>query len=166
MERSLYFYAIVPGNSCFSFGRGKYFICYHTANCRTHENPFQVCSDGIDKCYQPICFTTGFILLITSAYLIRGQSNRRSAAMILSVISLFGHLFKALDYEEAIVAASVLLIFSLSAKQYRLKSNPKLVQLGLVSVVLVFAAIGFLVSLVFISLKKDILVFHSLPGNL
>jgi phosphatidylglycerol lysyltransferase len=84
---------------------------------------------------------TGFILLITSAYLIRGQRNAWFLAMILSVISLFGHLFKALDYEEAIIAASVLVILSVSAKQYRLKSNPKLVQLGLVSVLLVFAAI-------------------------
>jgi phosphatidylglycerol lysyltransferase len=83
---------------------------------------------------------TGFILLITSAYLIRGQRNAWLLAMILSAISLFGHLFKALDYEEAILAASVLLILSASSNQYRLKSNPKLVQLGFVSVILVFAA--------------------------
>lgn len=84
---------------------------------------------------------TGFILLVTSAYLIRGQRNAWLLAMILSVISLFGHMFKALDYEEAIIAASVLLILAVSAKQYRLKSNPKLVQLGFVSVILVFAAV-------------------------
>lgn len=84
---------------------------------------------------------TGFILLITSAYLMRGQRNAWLLAMVLSVLSLFGHMFKALDYEEAILAASVLLILAISVKQYRLKSNPKLVQLGFVSVVLVFAAI-------------------------
>lgn len=84
---------------------------------------------------------TGFILLVTSAYLIRGQRNAWLLAMILSVISLFGHMFKALDYEEAIIAGSVLLILAMSAKQYRLKSNPKLVQLGFASVLLVFAAI-------------------------
>lgn len=84
---------------------------------------------------------TGFILLVTSAYLIRGQRNAWLLAMTLSVISLFGHMFKALDYEEAIIAASVLLILAASAKQYRLKSNPKLVQLGFVSVILVFAAV-------------------------
>jgi phosphatidylglycerol lysyltransferase len=84
---------------------------------------------------------TGFILLITSGYLIRGQRNAWLLAMVLSVISLFGHMFKALDYEEAILAASVLLILSASARQYRLKSNPKLVQLGFVSVMLVFGAI-------------------------
>jgi phosphatidylglycerol lysyltransferase len=84
---------------------------------------------------------TGFILLVTSAYLIRGQRNAWFLAMILSIISLFGHMFKALDYEEAILAASVLLILAVSAKQYRLKSNPKLVQLGFVSVILVFAAV-------------------------
>jgi phosphatidylglycerol lysyltransferase len=84
---------------------------------------------------------TGFILLVTSAYLIRGQRNAWLLAMILSVVSLFGHMFKALDYEEATLAASVLLILAMSAKEYRLKSNPKLVQLGFVSVVLVFAAV-------------------------
>jgi phosphatidylglycerol lysyltransferase len=84
---------------------------------------------------------TGFILLITSAYLIRGQRNAWLIAMILSVVSLFGHMFKALDYEEAILAASVLIVLSVSFKQYRLKSNPRLVQLGFVSVILVFVAI-------------------------
>jgi phosphatidylglycerol lysyltransferase len=84
---------------------------------------------------------TGFILLITSAYLIRGQRNAWFLAMILSVVSLFGHMFKALDYEEALLAASVLLILAVSAKEYRLKSNPKLVQLGFVSVLLVFVAV-------------------------
>lgn len=84
---------------------------------------------------------TGFILLITSAYLIRGQRNAWLLAMILSVISLFGHMFKALDYEEAILAASVLLVLSVSAREYRLKSNPKLVQLGFVSVAFVFVAV-------------------------
>ena len=84
---------------------------------------------------------TGFILLVTSAYLIRGQRNAWLLAMILSVVSLFGHMFKALDYEEAMLAASVLLILAVSAKEYRLKSNPKLVQLGFVSVILVFAAV-------------------------
>lgn len=84
---------------------------------------------------------TGFILLITSAYLIRGQRNAWLLAMILSVISLFGHMFKALDYEEAILAASVLLVLAVSAKEYRLKSNPKLVQIGFVSVALVFVAV-------------------------
>lgn len=84
---------------------------------------------------------TGFILLITSAYLIRGQRNAWLLAMILSAVSLFGHMFKALDYEEALLAASVLIVLSLSAREYRLKSNPKLVQLGFVSVALVFVAV-------------------------
>jgi len=97
---------------------------------------------------------TGFILLITSAYLIRGQRNAWFLAMVLSVLSLFGHMFKALDYEEAILAASVLLILSVSSKQYRLKSNPRLAQLGFVSVLLVFAAIWTFGSVGFYFLDK------------
>ncbi|MBD0289501.1 MAG: DUF2156 domain-containing protein, partial [Flavisolibacter sp.] len=75
------------------------------------------------------------------AFLIRGQRNAWLIAMGFSVLSLLGHIFKALDYEEAILAASVVLVLTASVKQYRLKSNPKLIQLGFVSVVLVFLAV-------------------------
>jgi len=42
----------------------------------------------------------GMILLVTAAFLIQGQRNAWILALILSILSLFGHLFKALDYEE------------------------------------------------------------------
>src|SRR5882724_10628531 len=47
----------------------------------------------------------GMILLVTSAFLIRGQRNAWILAIVLSSLSLVGHLFKALDYEESILAA-------------------------------------------------------------
>lgn len=84
---------------------------------------------------------TGLILLVASAFLIRGQRNAWILAMILATVSLFGNIFKALDYEEAILAASVLLVLLLSMKQYRLKSQQGLWQLGSRAVLLIFIAV-------------------------
>jgi phosphatidylglycerol lysyltransferase len=83
----------------------------------------------------------GMILLITAAFLIQGQRNAWILAMILSVLSLFGHLFKALDYEEAILAGSVIIVLMASVKQYRLKNNRQLFQLGVKTTVLFFLAV-------------------------
>ncbi|HKB44758.1 MAG TPA: phosphatidylglycerol lysyltransferase domain-containing protein [Chitinophagaceae bacterium] len=83
----------------------------------------------------------GMILLVTSAFLIMGQRNAWIFALVLSALSLLGHLFKALDYEEAILAASVIIILLFSIKQYRLKSNTRLLQLGLKTTTLIFLAV-------------------------
>jgi phosphatidylglycerol lysyltransferase len=83
----------------------------------------------------------GMILLVTSAFLLRGQRNAWILALVLSGLSLIGHLFKALDYEESILAASVIIILLLGMKQYRLKSNMQLVQLGIKTTVLIFLAV-------------------------
>ena len=83
----------------------------------------------------------GLILLVTAAFLIQGQRNAWILAMVLSILSLFGHLFKALDYEEAILATSVIFVLTASMKQYRLKSNRQLLQLGIKTTVLIFLAV-------------------------
>src|SRR5215469_9918903 len=83
----------------------------------------------------------GMVLLVTAAFLIKGQRNAWILAMVLSILSLFGHIFKALDYEEAILAASVILVLLLSMKQYRLKSNSQLMQLGVKTTLLIFLAV-------------------------
>src|SRR4029078_4310516 len=81
------------------------------------------------------------ILLVTAAFLIQGIRNEWILAMILAILSLFGHLFKALDYEESILAASVVIILLASVKQYRLKTNERLFQLGVTTTVLIFLAV-------------------------
>ena len=83
----------------------------------------------------------GLILLVTATFLIQGLRNAWVLAMVLSILSLFGHLFKALDYEESILAASVLIVLVVSVKQYRLKTNRRLLQLGLKTTVLIFLAV-------------------------
>jgi phosphatidylglycerol lysyltransferase len=83
----------------------------------------------------------GMILLVTAAFLILGHRNAWMLALVLSALSLIGHLFKALDYEEAILAASVIIILLLSIRQYRLKSNTSLLQLGVKTTMLIFLAV-------------------------
>ena len=83
----------------------------------------------------------GLILLVTAAFLIQGIRNAWILAMILTILSLLGHLFKALDYEESILAASVVVILLASVKQYRLKTNERLFQIGVTTTVLIFLAV-------------------------
>jgi len=97
----------------------------------------------------------GLVLLITSAYMFKGLKNAWRLAILLSVLSLIGNLTKALDYYEAVFAAITLVLLLLSRKQYLIKSNLKLVRVGLLSVVIVFLSVlifGF-VSFYFINPK-------------
>ncbi len=83
----------------------------------------------------------GLILLITSAYMFKGLKNAWRLAIVLTALSLIGNLTKALDYEEAIFAASVLILLLLSRSQYRTRSNLRLVRFGLISVAIVFVSV-------------------------
>lgn len=102
----------------------------------------------------------GLILMVISAFLIRGQRNAWIMAMVLSMLSLFGHMFKALDYEEAILAASVLIVLAASAGQYRLKIPASQTQLGLITVVYVFGAVLLFESIGFYFLEKKAFGFE------
>ncbi|MEP7257455.1 MAG: phosphatidylglycerol lysyltransferase domain-containing protein [Flavitalea sp.] len=97
----------------------------------------------------------GLSLLVTAAFLFRGLRNAWIIASALSVLSLLGHLTKALDYEEAIVAAITLLVLMATASQYRIRSSNKWMQAGLKTAIISFVAallFGF-VSFYFIDIK-------------
>jgi phosphatidylglycerol lysyltransferase len=83
---------------------------------------------------------TGVTLLVTTAFLFRGLSNAWLIALILSLISLIGHLTKALDYEEAIIAACTVAALIATAGQYRRRSSTKWLQAGLKTSAISFAA--------------------------
>ena len=91
----------------------------------------------------------GLLLLITATLLVRGLRNAWIIALIISLLSLVTHLTKALDWEEATIAFLAIVILLATYKQYRLKSNPKLIQIGVITAasifvaVLVFETIGF-----------------------
>ena len=72
----------------------------------------------------------GILLVVTSAYLLRGLKRGWYFALILAIISFFGNLFKALDYEEAIFALFIIILLLISRKEYVLKTSRKYLRLG------------------------------------
>jgi phosphatidylglycerol lysyltransferase len=83
----------------------------------------------------------GVALLITAAFLLRGFRSAWIIALVFSILSLLGNLAKALDYEEATLALLAVIILVFTAKEYRTKSNPQLVKLGIATALLVFMAV-------------------------
>ncbi|AXY72835.1 lysylphosphatidylglycerol synthetase family protein [Paraflavitalea soli] len=89
----------------------------------------------------------GLGLLITAAFLLRGLRSAWLIAVGLSFLSLVGHVTKALDYEEAIIAAITLLILLTTSGQYRSRSSYKWIRTGLQTALLSMSAVllfGFL----------------------
>ena len=86
----------------------------------------------------------GMFLLLNAAFLFRGLRNAWAIALILSVLSLIGHLTKALDYEEAAFAFLTCIVLISTSGQYYIRSSTRWMQAGLTT-----AALGFLAVLLF-----------------
>jgi len=91
----------------------------------------------------------GAFMLLTAVFLLKGLRNAWWIALILSVVSFVGHLTKAIDYEEAIVALLVIAMLFFSRKEYHVKGNPRLHTIGIwtallsITAVLVYGTVGF-----------------------
>jgi phosphatidylglycerol lysyltransferase len=91
----------------------------------------------------------GLFLLVTAAFMLKGLRTAWWFALILSIISVVGHLTKAIDFEEAIVAFIVILILIATRKEYFIKNNPRLRLIGIqtsllsIAVVILYGTIGF-----------------------
>ncbi|CAN5768660.1 bifunctional lysylphosphatidylglycerol flippase/synthetase MprF [soil metagenome] len=83
----------------------------------------------------------GLLLLVTATFLIRGLRNAWVIAVTVSLLSLILHLTKALDWEEALIAFLVLTVLLATYKQYRLKSNPALINIGIITAISLFIAV-------------------------
>ncbi|MFL5787942.1 MAG: phosphatidylglycerol lysyltransferase domain-containing protein [Flavisolibacter sp.] len=83
----------------------------------------------------------GLTLMVTAAFLIKGMRNAWWIAIIVSFISIPGHLLKALDYEEAIVATAVFVILLFTKKLYKLKNHPRYVSTGIAVAIIAFVAV-------------------------
>lgn len=88
-----------------------------------------------------LTLVAGILLIVTSAYLLRGLKRGWYFALILAIISLFGNLFKALDYEEAIVSLIIIFFLIASRKEYILKTNRKYLRRGFSWLFGIFAAV-------------------------
>jgi len=72
----------------------------------------------------------GLGLLVTSAYLLKGYRAAYWVALVSCIFSLFGHLAKALDYEESIIALVTIAMLWMNRKQYRIKSSAEWLRIG------------------------------------
>lgn len=66
----------------------------------------------------------GIILMFTAVTLIKGYKNSYYLALLLTILSLIGHLFKGIDYEEAILASITIAVLLYQRKTYYIKSEP------------------------------------------
>lgn len=91
----------------------------------------------------------GLFLLVTAAFMLKGLRMAWYFAMALCLLSLVGHLSKAIDYEEAGFSVLVMIILMTSRKEYYIKNNAKLrsfgIQTTLLSIlgIMIYGTIGF-----------------------
>jgi len=87
-----------------------------------------------------LVLTAGLLLLVTAAFLLKGLRAAWWFALVLSLISLVGHLTKAIDFEESIIALMAIGILIGTRKEYYVKTNPKLRNVGLQTSILTAVA--------------------------
>lgn len=88
-----------------------------------------------------ITFGLGIALIFTSVYLIRGYRTAWILGVVFSALSIFGHIGKGLDYEEALFGVLALTLLLASGKQYVIKSSQKWMRLGFRAFLMVLIAV-------------------------
>ena len=88
-----------------------------------------------------LVMAAGLFLLVTAAFMLKGLRTAWWFAIVLSILSFFGHITKAIDYEEAMVALLVVIVLIVTRKEYYIKSNPKIRNVGIQTSLLFTAAI-------------------------
>ncbi len=92
---------------------------------------------------------SGMLMLITSAFLLKGLRIAWWFALILCFLSVIGNIVKALDYEEASLAVFIIIGLLITGKEYVVKSDPRLRNFGLqtsivsMMAVIIYGVIGF-----------------------
>lgn len=96
-----------------------------------------------------LVLTAGLLSLVTAAFLLKGLRTAWWFAIILSTVSLVGHMAKAIDFEEASLALLVIVMLVGTRKEYYIKTNPKMRNVGLQTSILtafatlVYGIVGF-----------------------
>lgn len=67
---------------------------------------------------------SGLLLIIIAIFLIQGSKRAWYTAVILTSLSVIGHITKGIDYEEAFFTGLALLCLYYTRSHYKLKSNP------------------------------------------
>ena len=91
----------------------------------------------------------GLFLMVTAAFMLKGLRTAWWFAIALSIISVFGHITKGIDYEEATIALLIVGSLLATRKEYYVKTNPKLGTTGLqtallgIVAVMLYGVVGF-----------------------
>ncbi|ANE49198.1 phosphatidylglycerol lysyltransferase domain-containing protein [Flavisolibacter tropicus] len=96
----------------------------------------------------------GVSLLLTAAFLLKGLRSAWIMALGFTLFSLVGHLTKALDYEETILAAFTALSLLLTTSQYRVRSSTQWMRRGLTIALINFFTISILTFVSFYFIDK------------
>ncbi len=97
-----------------------------------------------------LVLTMGVLLIILSVFLFMGSRRAWWVALFLASVSLVGHLIKAADYEEAILAFLAAGTLLYIRKSYRFKPSQRSTRISLLTVVaailltLIYSTLGFL----------------------
>lgn len=83
----------------------------------------------------------GIALMVTAAYLLKGLRMAWIAALIFTLLSLFGHLGKAFDYEESAFALLIFILLISARKQYPIQTNKNWIRVGFITFLTVLAAV-------------------------
>ncbi len=92
---------------------------------------------------------SGIFLMLTAIFLLRGLRIAWVAALVVSSLSLIGHLTKAIDYEEASLAAFTIMILFVTRSNYIIRSEKTSTWDGIRSAILsiltvmIFSVAGF-----------------------
>lgn len=83
----------------------------------------------------------GILLMIISGYLFIGVKNAWRLGIILLTVSIFNHLIKAIDYEEALFATVALIALIVTRKSYFIKNDVETRKRSLIRLALVFGGL-------------------------
>ncbi|HVP37290.1 MAG TPA: phosphatidylglycerol lysyltransferase domain-containing protein [Terriglobales bacterium] len=81
---------------------------------------------------------SGFVLIISSFNIYKRKKRAFQLVFLLSTLSIFFHLTKGLNYEEAIVSLAVAIILFFSRKYFTVKSSILTLRWGLINLVTAF----------------------------
>ncbi|MCA0397284.1 MAG: phosphatidylglycerol lysyltransferase domain-containing protein [Bacteroidetes bacterium] len=98
----------------------------------------------------------GLVLIVNAAYLFRGLRSAWWIAVVFTILSLFGHIAKGLDYEEAILSFSILGVLIATRRQYLQHSSIRFMRLGLITALAAFLTVLLFGTIGFYSLDKKI----------
>ncbi|SDM29830.1 phosphatidylglycerol lysyltransferase [Catalinimonas alkaloidigena] len=96
-----------------------------------------------------LVLVSGLWLMVLSAYLLVGTRRAWITAVLLTSLSLVGHLLKGIDWEEATLAGLSLITLGVARSAYRLRASRRSTRLGLATfvgalvAVLIYGVLGF-----------------------